>query len=160
MVSDFLTNQTNQLKPTSGEIFQLNVLRPIWMKFCIGALVGLLPCSCSNPTSALLLPCPAFSHPGPAPAKALLLPCFCYWPPQFGSLHQHQHLTNLFRQGDKVSANKPIHADRQCSVTKKRLIYCYCLPSQANPTIVGVRLGTALMWWSGENIAVFILEMK
>ena len=45
-------------------LFQLYVLRPIRMKFCIGAMIGLLllPCSCSCLASALLS---LYSYPAP-----------------------------------------------------------------------------------------------
>ena len=48
----------------------------------------LLPCSCPVLTSALLLLCPAPTLPGQ--------PSYCTCPPQFGSLHHHQHITTFF----------------------------------------------------------------
>ena len=75
-----MTNQTNQPKPTNGEIFQPYVLCPIWTS-CSWPNPGLLlllprfrfcPDSCSRlaPAAALLLLC---KSPGPT----LLQPCFC-----------------------------------------------------------------------------------
>ena len=66
--------------------------RAIWSGRLITATLLHSPYFCPAPA----LPYPTFVLPGPALGPALLHPCSSSCPPQFGSLHYHQHLTTFF----------------------------------------------------------------
>ena len=67
--------------------------------FCPVLLYSAQLCSCPVP-ALLLSPALLMLQPRSCFVPALPLPCSWSCPPQFGSLHHHQHLTTFFRHGE------------------------------------------------------------